>query len=344
LEETGCVGGDTGWTPRHLTLWRDGRLAAIAPLYEKTHSWGEFVFDQEWANAATRLGLDYYPKLLGMSPFTPAVGYRFMFAAGIDREDAGKSLMAAIDAFCLERGVSGCHFLHVDPEFADFLERLGAGKWLHHALVWENEGFSDFGDYLGSFRQKQRKNIKAERKKLAADQLRLTVREGVDCGPEDFDMAFAFYCDTCLRHWGGSQYLNLEFFRRLGLRYRHRPVLVTASLPGLETPVAMSLLLRKNDWLYGRYWGSRADFSGLHFEVCYYSAIEWAIERGVRFYDAGSGSAKHKRRRGFPARAKYSLHKFYQPVMKALWLGNIDHINEMEQAQIDYINGERQIV
>jgi hypothetical protein len=152
-------------------------------------------------------------------------------------------------------------------------------------------------------------------------------------------MMYYFYAATCQKFWGWSHYLNLSFFREVSQRKPERALFVTATSPAEpEIPVAMSLLIRKDDRLYGRYWGCREEFDHLHFETCYYQPIQWAIQNGVRFFDAGSGSALHKQRRGFPAQTNYSMHRHYHPIMQRIWQENITHINKAEQERIELIN------
>ena len=328
LEASGCVGGDTGWLPFHLTAWRGKDLAAAAPLYVKGHSWGEFVFDQSWARVALSLGLPYYPKLVGMSPFTPVPGYRFLIAPEEDATAVQEEMLAQIDAFCLTHQLGGFHLLHIDPQWHDAIAGDRFHSWLQHGLVWRNHQFGDFDDYLGQFRSHRRKTIRRERRRVAEYGIQFKSYTGDAISPGLMEDMFGFYTDTCAKYWGGSQYLNLETFRHLQRHFAHRLVLMRASLASDPTlPAAMSLLVRKDTQLYGRYWGCLQDLDGLHFETCYYQPIQWAIAEGIQSYDAGSGGSSHKARRGFPAEIKYSLHRLYDPRVNQIWQQNIDRVN-----------------
>lgn len=340
LERSGSAVANAGWLPNHLTLWRGKTLVAAAPLYLKGHSYGEFVFDHQWADLAERLGVRYYPKLLGMAPFTPAEGYRFLIDPGEDEAAITLAMVRAIDEFCQRNDISGCHFLYVDPQWRQTLESLGFYPWLHHNYIWHNQGFQNFDDYLAMFNANQRRNIKRERKSLAKVGLRLEAHTGDDISHRLCDLMYDFYSDTCDKFgWWGSKYLTRKFFQLLHHDYRHRMVLFAAYGEDDAQPVGMSFCLTKGDRLYGRYWGSLADYDHLHFNACYYGPIEWGIERGIQVFDPGAGG-RHKKRRGFPATPNHSLHRFYQPRLQAILSGYIDEINQMEQQEIDAINAD----
>jgi len=338
LETSGSATARMGWQPCHLSLWRSRRLIALAPLYIKAHSYGEFVFDQQWADVSHRLGARYYPKLLGMAPFTPAVGYRFLVAPGEDEAAIASMMAAEIDRFCDRNRISGCHFLFVDPQWQPYLEDCGYRAWLHHSYIWTNRGFDTFDDYLKMFNSNQRRNIKRERKAATKAGLRLETLVGEDIPRFLYPAIYTFYSSTCDKFYWGSKYLTRKFFEQLYPNYRDRVVLFAAYRPeDGETPVGLSFCLRKGDRLYGRYWGCREEFNCLHFEACYYKPIEWAISQGISQFDPGAGG-RHKKRRGFPATPNYSLHRFYDSRMNQILRSYIDEINEMEQAEIEAIN------
>ncbi|KPQ37097.1 MAG: hypothetical protein HLUCCA11_04025 [Phormidesmis priestleyi Ana] len=338
METSNSTGPKTGWLPNHLTLWHDETLVAAAPLYLKGHSYGEFVFDHQWAELAERLGISYYPKLLGMSPFTPAEGYRFLIAPSEDEAEVNKILVSLIDDFCRKHDISGCNFLYVDPDWQGQMESLGFHKWLHHSYVWRNRGFSRFDDYLAQFNANQRRNIKRERKSVEKAGIHFKVHTGEDLTPAMCLKVYDFYSDTCDKFgWWGSKYLTREFFQQLYPVWRDRTVIFAAYTAESSDPVGMSFCLRKGDRLYGRYWGSFEEYNNLHFSACYYEPIEWAIANGIQTFDPGAGG-RHKKRRGFPATPNYSLHRFYSPELNQI-LGNyIGRINAAEQCQIDEIN------
>ncbi|XTZ12077.1 MAG: GNAT family N-acetyltransferase [cyanobacterium endosymbiont of Rhopalodia inflata] len=328
----------TGWQPSHLTIWRDKQLIGAAPLYIKSHSYGEFVFDDQWANLSHRLGVPYYPKLLGMTPFTPAVGYRFLISSKEDEAEITQLMMTAIDHFCTRNRLSGCHFLFVDPDWRQLMEDNGFSSWLHHSYIWSNKGFNSFDDYLAIFNANQRRNIKRERKAVTKVGLQLKTFIGEDIPHNLFLLIHQFYSSTCEKFYWGSQYLTSKFFEGLYPYYRHRIVLVAAYTKDNDKyPVGMSFCLRKGENLYGRYWGCLEEYDCLHFETCYYQPIQWAIQEGISIFDPGAGGL-HKQRRGFMATPNYSLHRFYDQKMNQILRHYIGEINEMEKEEIDTIN------
>ncbi|MBW4549682.1 MAG: GNAT family N-acetyltransferase [Aphanocapsa sp. GSE-SYN-MK-11-07L] len=338
IETSGSATPRTGWLPNHLTLWRDRSLIAVAPLYVKGHSYGEFVFDQQWADLGYRLGIEYYPKLLGMTPFTPAEGYRFLIAEGEDEPELTALMVREIDHFCDRNALSGCNFLFVDPTWRLLMAELGYASWMHHSYIWQNQGYQTFADYLTSFNANQRRNIKRERKTIATAELKMQILTGEEIPKSLFSLMHHFYGDTCDKFWGGSKYLTKKFFEQLYPKYAHRVMFVVAEAPqNPRQPLGMSFCLTKGDRLYGRYWGSLQEIDCLHFEACYYSPIEWAIANRIQMFDPGAGG-QHKMRRGFPARPNYSLHRFYDPRLSQILTGYINQINQQEQQQIDYLN------
>ncbi|MEM8542519.1 MAG: GNAT family N-acetyltransferase [Cyanobacteria bacterium P01_H01_bin.119] len=344
LEASGSAIANAGWLPNHLTIWReesgDRTLVAAAPLYLKGHSYGEFVFDHQWADLAARLNIQYYPKLLGMSPFTPAEGYRFLIADGEDEDALTQIMVQAIDQFCDRNQISGCNFLYVDPQWRSRMEALGFHTWLHHSYIWDNNDYQTFDDYLQAFNANQRRNIKRERKSIGKAGLRMIIHTGDDISKSLCTQMYHFYSDTCDKFgWWGSKYLTRRFFEQLYDCYRHRVVLAAAYSDDRSDPVGMSFCLTKRDRLYGRYWGSFEDYNHLHFNACYYTPIEWAINKGIQRFDPGAGG-RHKKRRGFPARPNYSLHRFYNPKLQSILTNYIGEVNQLEQQEIDYINND----
>lgn len=340
METSGSTTAQTGWLPNHLVVWRGTDLIAMAPLYVKGHSYGEFVFDHQWADLSERLGVDYYPKLLGMSPFTPAEGYRFLIALGEDEAMLTEMMVQAIDQFCVRNQISGCNFLYVDPEWQQLMENLGFHAWKHHSYIWSNQDFANFEDYLKSFNANQRRNIKRERKAVEKAGLTFRALTGEAIERSSLKLMHDFYQDTCEKFgWWGSKYLTQEFFEQLYDDFRDRVVLFAAFDERHAEPVGMSFCLNKGDRLYGRYWGSFQSIDCLHFDACYYAPIEWAIANQVQLFDPGAGG-RHKKRRGFPATVNYSLHRFYPPRLAQIFAAYIHQINDMEQQEIDAINQE----
>jgi uncharacterized protein len=339
MEASGSTTARTGWLPNHLILRRDRTLIAAAPLYVKSHSYGEFVFDHQWAELSERLGADYYPKLLGMSPFTPAEGYRFLVAPGEDVLEIAAMMVNAIDHFCIQNQLSGCNFLYVDPEWQEIFQQLGFSAWLHHSYIWSNKNYNSFEDYLQSFNANQRRNIKRERKAVIQAGLEFKIWQGETLNKQILGQMYRFYADTCDKFgWWGSKYLTRQFFELLYPDYCDRVLLFAAyTQQDLHHPVGMSFCLTKGDRLYGRYWGARDEIDCLHFDACYYQPIEWAIDHQIQVFDPGAGG-RHKKRRGFPATPNYSLHRFYNPRLSQILRSHIDRINELEQQEIDAIN------
>ena len=340
LESSGSVVPRQGWQPCHLGLWQGDQLIAAAPLYLKGHSYGEFVFDQSFAQLAAQLGQRYYPKLLGMSPVSPVVGYRFFTAPGEDAAALTALMLQLIDAFCREHQIFSCTFLYVDPAWQPLAEAAGCATWLNQQSLWSNQGYGDFNAYLASFNANQRRNIKRERKAVQAAGLQVTAVVGEDISAALITRMHGFYEQHCAR-WGpwGSKYLTEAFFDHAAAELRQHLVLFSAHRGDPEQPVAMSLCVHTESHLWGRYWGSDEETENLHFEVCYYAPIEWAISRGIQQFDPGAGGS-HKRRRGFLARPHASLHRWYHPRFDAIVRRWLPEANAEQLQEIEAINAE----
>ncbi|MFQ6539894.1 MULTISPECIES: GNAT family N-acetyltransferase [Aphanothece] len=342
LEHSGSVVPREGWQSCHLALWRGEQLLAVAPLYLKGHSYGEFVFDQSFAQLAGQLGLRYYPKLVGMSPVSPVQGYRFLIAPGEDAAALTALMLELIDAFCLEHGILSCNFLYVDPAWRPLAEAAGCAVWINQQSQWSNPGHADFSDYLASFNANQRRNIRRERKAVQEAGVQVTPLVGEAIPAPLVERMHDFYAQHCAR-WGpwGSKYLSEAFFAALaadpGLR-RHL-VLFSAHRGDPGEPLAMSLCVRGGDHLWGRYWGSDVDLDCLHFEVCYYAPIAWAIETGLAHFDPGAGGS-HKRRRGFVAQPRVSLHRWSDPRFDTILRNWLPGANAAMAREIEAINAE----
>lgn len=340
LERSGSVVPRQGWQPCHLGVWEGERLIAAAPLYLKGHSYGEFVFDQSFAQLAAQLGQRYYPKLLGMSPVSPVLGYRFFTAPGEDAAALTALMLELIDAFCREHQIFSCNFLYVDPAWQPLAEAAGCATWLNQQSLWSNQGYANFEAYLSSFNANQRRNIKRERKAVQAAGLQVTPVVGEAITPALLSRMHGFYEQHCAR-WGpwGSKYLTEAFFDHAAAELRQHLVLFSAHRGDPEQPVAMSLCVHTGSQLWGRYWGSDEEIDNLHFEVCYYAPIEWAIGRGIQQFDPGAGGS-HKRRRGFLARPHASLHRWYHPRFEAIVRRWLPEANAEQLEQIEAINAE----
>ena len=341
MELSGSTTAEKGWLPYHLVVRRGAKLVGAAPMYIKGHSAGEFVFDHVWADVAARMGIEYYPKIVGMSPFTPMFGYRFMIAPGEDQRELTSAMVSEIDQLCWHHHLSGSSFLFVDPQWYRQMRQQGYFGWQHQSYAWLNNGFKSFDDYLAVFNSNQRRNIKRERKELEKQGVSLKMLTGDRIPRNLFPLMYRFYEHTNAKFgpWG-CRYLTPSFFEGLYEHFRHRLVFF-AAYDSLEPslPVGMSMLVTKGKQLYGRYWGSARLIHSLHFNACYYAPIEWAINNGIRRFDPGAGGA-HKIRRGFTAVPSYSLHRFSDPRMLQIMQNHIDEINRLEQEQIDALNNE----
>ena len=341
MEISGSATTKTGWLPHHLTVWSGGNLVGVAPMYVKGHSAGEFVFDHVWADVAERMGIKYYPKLVGMSPFTPMTGYRFLIAAGENELELTALMVAEIDRLCRRYNISGSSFLFVDPQWHRDMLGHGFYAWRHQSYAWQNQGYKNFDEYLTMFNSNQRRNIKRERKALEKQGVFVKTFTGQDIPRNFFSLMYSYYERTNEKFgpWG-CKYLTNSFFEGLYHHYRHRLLFVAAfEKSDPSYPLGMSLLVTKGDQLYGRYWGCSRPVSSLHFNTCYYAPIEWAIANGIHRFDPGAGGA-HKIRRGFTAISNHSLHRFYDPGLVRIMQAHIDKINRLEQEQIDALNQE----
>ena len=301
FEATGCVGEDSGWQPMHAAL-RDeaGALLAAMPLYLKSHSYGEFVFDWSWAEAAGRAGIRYYPKALGAIPFSPIPGLRIL--AHDDTHRA--TLLAAVLGACREAGLSSLHVLFADDATLAAGDALGMHR--RHAVQfhWHNAGERSFDDFLARMSHDKRKKIRQERRKIREAGVSLRWIEGHAITAADWDFFVRCYETTYTQH-GSTPYLTLEFFQLLGERLPDACVLVIAERNG--SAIAASLMLRDDEALYGRYWGALEYVPCLHFEACYHQGIEYAIARGLKRFEGGA-QGEHKLARGMDPVRTSSLH------------------------------------
>ena len=286
LEDAGAAAPDSGWRPCHLTLWESERLVGGCPLYVKAHSRGEFVFDQSWAAAAMRAGIRYYPKLLVGVPFTPVTGARLLAAREADRGRVRTALAAALERVCRQ----GFSSVHVNFCRVDEAEALGARGWLRRTAWqyhWTNAGFDSFDAYLASLRSKRRNQVRRERRALEAEGIEITVHTGDDIPDALFPRLFALYRTAVARLPWGQQYLDAGFFDLIRQRFRRRLCFVVARQAGRV--LAGTFNVQKGGVLYGRYWGSDRDIRHLHFNVCYYTAIDHCIRLGLERFEPGAG-------------------------------------------------------
>lgn len=304
LERHGCVGGTTGWTPCHLVAENDRRLVGALPLYRKTHSFGEFVFDWSWADAYERAGLAYYPKLLAAIPFTPVSGPRLLTAPDAPAGAIGEALAAGALARAREQGVSSLHCLFPAPRDAGLLETQGLLLRTGCQFHWHNPGYRDFDDFLEGLSSKRRKAIRRERREAAQAGLEVRMLQGAEISDAQWQAFHRFYCATFDRKWGFPS-LSAGFFKEIG---RTLPESVLLALAGRgERWVAGALFLRGEDMLYGRHWGCTEYHPALHFELCYYRGIEYCIRERLARFEAGA-QGEHKIWRGFVPARTCSVH------------------------------------
>ena len=305
LEASGSATAEAGWQPVPIVIdGPDGAPAAIAPAYAKSHSQGEYVFDHAWADAWERAGGRYYPKLQVASPFSPVPGPRLL----LRDEAAGPALIAAIEAVTEQHGLSSAHATFVAPDQIALFEDAG---WLIREgtqFHWTNRGYSTFDDFLADLASRKRKAIRKERER-AVEGLTIRHMSGADITEAHWDAFWTFYQDTGSRKWG-RPYLTRAFFSMLGQRMADRCLLILAERDG--APIAGALNLIGESTLYGRYWGTVEDVPFLHFELCYYQAIDAAIARGLTTVEAGA-QGEHKLARGYTPVPTWSAHYIPDP-------------------------------
>lgn len=311
MEESGSATPETGWTPRHLTLWRGGALVAAAAAYLKGHSMGEYIYDFAWAQAARQLGVEYYPKLVVGAPLSPATCPRLLVAAGeADPAALRKALREAAVALAREEGCSSVHVLYPLEEEADALEEAGFARRLTLQFHWRNPGYASFEDYLARFDSKRRNQLRREVRAPAAQGVRLATVRGEALGPEHAAHAFRFYEATCERHAWGRVQLTPDFFARVFRTLPDAVEFVEARREGRLLAGAFNLAW--GDVLYGRYWGCDEELPFLHFNVCLYHSVAECIERGRRLFEPGAGG-EHKISRGFEPSGVHSAHLLFHP-------------------------------
>lgn len=317
LESSGAVGPGSGWQPCHLLLRDGGEVVAAAPLYVKHHSWGEYVFDWTWAEAYQRAGRDYYPKLLCAVPFTPVPGPRLLARD----DDARLRLAAALIGLARDKALSSVHVLY--PAEADMTALLAAGFLPRDGVQfhWFNRGFADFDDFLAALQRDKRKKIRQERRRVAEAGVTVAVKTGADIHAADWAFFHRCYRQTYRDH-RSTPYLPPAFFESFHAARPGSCVLFIASQNG--APVAASLCLRDGERLYGRYWGCIAEIDCLHFELCYYAGIDYAIRAGLAVFEGGA-QGEHKLARGFDPVPTRSAHWLADPrFARAIgdWLGH----------------------
>ncbi len=341
LETSDSIIPLNGWQPLFLSAWNGKNIIASAPLYLKAHSYGEFIFDNSFAQLAQDLNLQYYPKLIGMSPLSPVEGYRFLFSEGENEKELTYILMEEIDNFAKNNDILSCNFLYVDPQWQLLAEEAKCAKWFNQQSLWSLNGEKNFSDYLKRFNSNQRRNILRERKKVKNSGIQIVTLLGSQINLENMKKMHYFYQLHCSR-WGvwGSKYLSESFFIELASpKLKENIILFKAKEENEDKTIGMSLCIKSKEMLWGRYWGAEENIDCLHFETCYYAPIEWAIENGIKYFDPGAGG-NHKRKRGFLAKPNASLHRWYDARMDSLIREWLPKANKLMLSQIKATNND----
>jgi predicted N-acyltransferase len=326
MERAGCVGKAAGWSPNHLVLEDADRLVAAVPLYRKSHSWGEFVFDWSWARAYDQAGLRYYPKLVSMPPFTPATGPRLLLAP-----DASPDLRARLSTelltYAKSEQLSSAHLLFLTDQDRAALSDAGYLWRKDRQFHWYNRGYRSFDDFIATFRSDKRKKALRERRRVSEGGVTFRTLTGAQMDAKLWNIVFGFSAATFEAH-GHEHYLNVEFFQAVSAVMPQSVVIKLAEYQG--EPIATAIFFRGDEVLYGRYWGASANYHSLHFETCYYQGIEYCIEQGLKHFEPGT-QGEHKVPRGFEPTTTWSAH----------WIADlrfrraIDHYLNDERAAID---------
>jgi uncharacterized protein len=313
LERSGSIGQRSGWSPAYLVCKEGGGVLGALCLYLKTDSYGEYIFDWEWARAYQQYGLPYYPKLVAAVPFTPATGPKLLLRPDVDsttRRRVTKALLEAAEDLATEYRVSSSHALFLpEEELGEFTRR---GFKVRHSLQfhWRNRDYESFSDYLGALSGKRRRQILRERGQLEDEELEISHHTGDALLPEHATLMYKFYLATLDGKWG-VPYLNRAFFDEVFTTMKDRTLLILAR-NRVNRPAAGALFFLKDRSLFGRYWGAAQQRRNLHFELCYYQAIDFAIRRGFKLLEAGA-QGEHKLARGFLPSLTYSAHKIRDP-------------------------------
>ncbi|MET0222217.1 MAG: GNAT family N-acetyltransferase [Tardiphaga sp.] len=304
VEQSNSACARTGWGPRHLIAKSDGRIVGVVPCYLKSHSQGEYVFDRGWADAYERAGGQYYPKLQASVPFTPATGPRLLIRDGVDAARVSEALAGGLVGLCEATDASSVHVTFAREEEAKFLAERGFLLRTDQQFHFHNEGFGSFDDFLATLNSRHRKAIKRERRDALAAGITIHTLTGSAITEDAWDAFFAFYMETGSRKWG-RPYLNRKFYTLIGETMSDDVALIMAKRGGKWIAGAINFI--GSDTLFGRHWGAVEHHPFLHFEVCYYQAIDFAIQRGLKKVEAGA-QGEHKIARGYLPQTTYSAH------------------------------------
>ena len=334
LEDSNSIGGNTGWQPVYFCLKVNDKITAIVPSFIKYHSQGEFVFDHSWAQAYQSLGLNYYPKLLIASPFSPVTGKRILVAQNINAL-IKKKLFDFIKDFCKEKKISSIHINFFEEHELDFLKNEGFLIRYGEQFHFTNNNYNTFEDFLNKLSYKIRKSINKERQSIKHEGIDIKIIKNEEFNENLSEIMYQFYISTIKKKWSYN-YLSKDFFIKLPQYLKKESILILAKKN--KNIIAGALNFISNDILYGRYWGSNADIKNLHFEVCYYQAMEYAIKNKYIKVEAGAQGA-HKIKRGYLPKITYSAHYIFNEKLKLaiknfleeerrIVLNDINHIND----------------
>ena len=337
LEESGCAVERTGWAPHHLSVQdENGQVAAVMPLYLKSHSQGEYVFDHSWADAYERAGGAYYPKLQCSAPFSPVTGPRLIVRPDIDIDDGRNALLGGALTLCDRLKASSLHVTFPKADEWDWMGERGLLRRQDQQYHWFNNGYATFDDFLAALSSNRRKTIRRERRDAQAG-LEIVALTGDQLTEDHWDAFFGFYMDTGGRKWG-RPYLNREFYSLLGERMANKVLLIMARRPGGPW-IAGALNLIGDDCLYGRHWGCSEDVPFLHFELCYYQAIEHGVRLGLARVEAGA-QGQHKIARGYLPSPVYSAHWIADPALREPVARYLEREREAVSAEIEALTEE----
>ena len=325
-EQTGCVSEDAGWAPRHLTLEREGRLLAAMPLYQKEHSWGEFVFDWAWARAYEQAGLSYYPKLVSAVPYTPAPSPRLLLADAGDKDSARALVEGAIE-LAERTACSSLHVLFPQEDELPLFREAGLRVRKDCQFHWRNREYADFDQFLNTFTASKRKKVRRDRRRVSEAGIRFRRLKGADLDIRTWEQVYRLISLTFMRR-GSLPYYNLDFFLRIGAALPDNILIILAEQQ--DEPIAAAVFFESPTALYGRYWGSDGHHNALHFETCYYQGIDYCIENGLQLFEPGT-QGEHKISRGFAPVPTWSAHWLAHPQ----FLSAIENYLEEEMRYVD---------
>lgn len=304
LEQSGAVCRQTGWEPAHLLVIDHQALVAVLPLYIKTHSWGEYVFDQQWAQAYSQYGLAYYPKLVTAIPFTPCAGQRLVCVPDADQQAICLFVLSYIQEIAEQRSLSSWHCLFPNQPQLETWQSIGLSVREGVQFQWFNRNYASFADFLQTLSADKRKMIKRERRRVAEQAIEMHCIAGPNVTDEQWQVFFRFYALTYIKR-SSEPYLNLAFFKQIAQSMPEQLLLVLAVKANTYVGAALSFV--GADTLYGRYWGCQAEYHSLHFEACYYQGLDYCITHGLARFDSGA-QGEHKIARGFEPVTTYSAH------------------------------------